>query len=75
MLNSKVHKNFINKFVFINHFGSPQIYEHFSQHGNTVSAACCPQLWELFHPSGRCFGLNLPATELFLVASACCFLF
>ena len=36
MLNSKVHKKFINEFVFINHFESSQIYEHFSQHGNTV---------------------------------------
>ena len=35
MLNSKVHKKFINEFVFINHFESSQIYEHFSQHGNT----------------------------------------
>ena len=36
MLNSKVHKKFINEFVFINHFESSQIYEHFSQHGNTA---------------------------------------
>ena len=36
MLNFNVHKKFINEFVFINHFGSSQIYEHFSQHGNTV---------------------------------------
>ena len=35
MLNFKVHKKFINEFVFINHFESSQIYEHFSQHGNT----------------------------------------
>ena len=35
MLNFNVHKKFINEFVFINHFESSQIYEHFSQHGNT----------------------------------------
>ena len=35
MLNPKVHKKFMNEFVFINHFESSQIYEHFSQHGNT----------------------------------------
>ena len=36
MLNIEVHKKFINEFVFINHFESLQIYEHFSQHGNTA---------------------------------------
>ena len=29
MLNFKVHKKFVNEFVFINHFESSQIYEHF----------------------------------------------
>ena len=38
MLNFNVHKKFINDFVFINHLGSSQIYEHFSQHGNTANA-------------------------------------
>ena len=28
-LNFKVHKKFVNEFVFINHFESSQIYEHF----------------------------------------------
>ena len=34
-INSKVHKKFINECVFIYHFESSQICEHFSQHGNT----------------------------------------
>ena len=29
----------MNEFVFINHFESSQIYEHFSQHGNTIATA------------------------------------
>ena len=36
MITFKVHKKFINEFVFINHFESSQIYEHCSQYGNTA---------------------------------------
>ena len=42
MLNSKVHKKFINEFVFITHFKSSQIYEQLSQHGNTGPAVAGP---------------------------------
>ena len=39
------HKKFINEFVFINRFESSQLYEHFSQHGNTETCIKAANLW------------------------------
>ena len=59
MLNSKVHKKFIKEFVFINHFGSSQMYEHFSQHGNTAS-----WLPVLPPPCRNASGIDYPSKKL-----------